>query len=119
MRRNSCSGLCSDRFFFSDKFFFVFSATSALRTTLNAVASASVTICFSIVTILAAMILVLPSSVAQTSDATPLAKQVANLEEKLSRDERTLQDWPNLARYREANGVVAAPAKDAVRVDLM
>ncbi len=119
MRCNSCSGFSSDRFFFSDKFFSVFSATSALRTTLSAVASASVTICFSIVTILAAMILVLPSSVAQTSDAPPLAKQVADLEEKLSRDERTLQDWPNLARYREANSVLAAPAKDEVRVVFM
>ena len=56
---------------------------------------------------------------AQTSEATPLAKQVASLEEKLARDERTLSDWPNVARYREANGVVAAPAKDEQRVVFM
>ena len=61
---------------------------------------------------------ILPAN-AQTPEATPLAKQVANLEEKLARDERTLSDWPNLARYREANGVVAAPAKDELRVVFM
>jgi len=59
------------------------------------------------------------SARAQTPDATPLAKQVANLEEKLAGDERTLTDWPNLARYREANGVVVAPAKDELRVVFM
>ena len=58
-------------------------------------------------------------AIAQTSDATPLAKQVATLEEKLARDEKTLQDWPNLARYHEANGVLAAPAKDESRVVFM
>jgi len=57
--------------------------------------------------------------VAQTPEATPLAKQVANLEEKLTRDEKTLQDWPNLARYREANSVLASPAKDESRVIFM
>ena len=57
--------------------------------------------------------------IAQAPDATPLAKQVANLEEKLARDERTLNDWPNLARYREANGALAAPAKDELRVVFM
>ena len=34
-------------------------------------------------------------------DAAPLSKQVANLEEKFARDEKTLLDWPNLARYRD------------------
>lgn len=59
-------------------------------------------------------------SMAQTEpNATPLAKQVANLEEKLARDERALLDWPNLARYREANSALPAPAKDESRVVFM
>ena len=57
--------------------------------------------------------------IAQTQDPTPLAKQVASLEEKLARDERALNDWPNLARYREANGAIQAPAKDELRVVFM
>jgi lysophospholipase L1-like esterase len=54
-----------------------------------------------------------------TPDATPLSKQVANLEDKLARDEKTLQDWPNLSRYRDANSAIAAPAKDELRVVFM
>ena len=58
-------------------------------------------------------------SAAQTPpDATPLAKQVARLEETVARDEKTLQDWPNLARYRDANAAIA-PAKDEARVVFM
>ncbi len=68
---------------------------------------------------LAALIFRPVFSVAQTPEATPLAKQVANLEEKLTRDEKTLQDWPNLARHREANSVLASPAKDESRVIFM
>jgi lysophospholipase L1-like esterase len=54
-----------------------------------------------------------------SSETTPLAKQVANLEEKVARDEKTLQDWPNLARYRDANAAITAPAKDETRVVFM
>jgi lysophospholipase L1-like esterase len=69
---------------------------------------------------LAAALLHPEISAAQTpSETTPLAKQVANLEEKLARDEETLQDWPNLARYRDANAAIAAPAKDETRVVFM
>ena len=57
---------------------------------------------------------------AQTpTDAPPLAKQVARLEETVARDEKTLQDWPNLARYRDANAAIIAPAKDEARVVFM
>lgn len=52
-------------------------------------------------------------------DLPPLAKQVASLEEKLARDEKTLQDWPNLARYRDANSGLPSPAKDESRVVFM
>jgi lysophospholipase L1-like esterase len=53
------------------------------------------------------------------ANATPLAKQVANLEERVARDEKTLQDWPNLNRYREANAALSQPAKDQSRVVFM
>jgi lysophospholipase L1-like esterase len=59
-------------------------------------------------------------SAGQTApDATPLAKQVANLEERLASDEKTLQDWPNLARYREANAGLVLPAAGEQRVVFM
>jgi hypothetical protein len=45
-----------------------------------------------------------------TPDATPPSKQVASLEERLAQDQKTLLDWPNLARYREANASLVAPA---------
>src|SRR6266436_8256050 len=54
-----------------------------------------------------------------TPDATPLSKQVANLEERLARDEKTLLDWPNLARYREADASLAPPAAGEQRVVFM
>ena len=38
---------------------------------------------------------------------------------KLANDEKTLQDWPNLARYREANASVQPPANDEKRVVFM
>jgi lysophospholipase L1-like esterase len=39
--------------------------------------------------------------------------------ERLAQAEKTLRDWPNLARYAEANAGVAAPAKLEVRVVFM
>ena len=69
---------------------------------------------------LAAAILHPVISAAQTpSETTPLAKQVANLEEKLTRDETTLQDWPNLGRYRAANATLAPAAANDSRVVFM
>ena len=55
----------------------------------------------------------------QTPDVTPLSKQVAKLEETAARDERTLQDWPNLARYRDANATITAPPAGEARVVFM
>jgi lysophospholipase L1-like esterase len=49
----------------------------------------------------------------------PLAKDVLKLEERVARQERTLEDWGNLARYRYANAQLAAPAKDLGRVVFM
>jgi lysophospholipase L1-like esterase len=56
---------------------------------------------------------------AQMPDATPISKQVAALEEQLTRDERTLQDWASLARYRDANARVPAPSAGETRVVFM
>jgi lysophospholipase L1-like esterase len=47
-------------------------------------------------------------------DPAPLAKQVAILEEKLARDEKTLQDWPNLARYHDSNSALPKDESRAV-----
>ncbi|HET9803675.1 MAG TPA: hypothetical protein VFP96_10590, partial [Candidatus Acidoferrum sp.] len=38
------------------------------------------------------------------------------LNARVSRDENTLKDWPELARYQEANSKVVAPAKNERRV---
>jgi lysophospholipase L1-like esterase len=39
--------------------------------------------------------------------------------EKLARADKMLHDWPNLARYAEANAAAAAPAKSELRVVFM
>jgi lysophospholipase L1-like esterase len=41
------------------------------------------------------------------------------LTEKLARADKMLHDWPNLARYAEANAAAAAPAKSELRVVFM
>ena len=77
---------------------------------------------FSIAPVLAALISLSSFSAicnAQVPDATPLAKQVARLEESVARNTKALQDWPNLARYRDANAAVAAPAAGDSRVVFM
>ena len=120
MCRISRSGRSSDRFFFLSDFFSALSPGAVLRGARSHVANApGGAIYFSLAAILTTMILFLPSCVAQTVEPAPLAKQVANLEEKFARDERSLNDWANLARYREANGVLAAPGKDELRVVFM
>jgi lysophospholipase L1-like esterase len=55
-------------------------------------------------------------------DASELAETKAQLNAataRLAETSRTLQDWPNLARYREANGNLAAPAPAENRVVFM
>jgi len=52
-------------------------------------------------------------------DVAPLSRKVADLEDKFARDEKTLLDWPNLARYREANASLAPPAAGEQRVVFM
>jgi len=50
--------------------------------------------------------------------ATPQT-DLEKLQAQLTRDEKTLHDWPNLARYREDNGKLAAPAANEKRVVFM
>jgi hypothetical protein len=54
-----------------------------------------------------------------TPDVAPLSKKVADLEDKFARDEKALLDWPNLARYREANARLVPPAAGEQRVVFM
>jgi lysophospholipase L1-like esterase len=72
----------------------------------------------------AAAILTAPPSSAQSQTDAP-AKPPANCEElapiveKLAGAQRTLQDWPNVARYHDANGPMQPPAKNEKRVVFM
>jgi len=57
-------------------------------------------------------------SVAQTG-ATANADPNAELKTRLDRAEAKLKDWPNLARYHDANAKLAPPAKNEDRVVFM
>jgi len=56
---------------------------------------------------------------AQQSSQDPSALDAAKLKTALDRANRTLQDWPNLTRYRAENATVAAPAPGEERVVFM
>jgi lysophospholipase L1-like esterase len=56
-----------------------------------------------------------PAAEASHTDCEELPAVAA----KLANAEKTLQDWPNLARYGEANTKIVAPAKDEKRVVFM
>ena len=66
--------------------------------------------------VLAALFLCFAAFAQNPQEPAPLSKQVADLEVKASRQEKTLWDWPNLARYRYANAQLPLPAKDQPRV---
>jgi lysophospholipase L1-like esterase len=53
------------------------------------------------------------------AQATAEETDVQKLQVQVGRDQRILQDWPNLARYREDNGKLAAAAADKDRVVFM
>jgi lysophospholipase L1-like esterase len=61
----------------------------------------------------------------QTPPLTPAAAPTANPDEvtklrtQLERSQRVLKDWPNLARYRDDNASLVAPAAGASRVVFM
>ncbi len=51
--------------------------------------------------------------------ASPDCAELPVLSERLERANKTLHDWPNLARYAEANATLAPPAKFELRVVFM
>ena len=53
------------------------------------------------------------------SSASPDCADLPSLAAKLERTDKILHDWPNLARYADANAAVAAPAKFDLRVVFM
>src|SRR6266478_9125646 len=53
------------------------------------------------------------------SSASPDCADLPVLNEKLERANKILHDWPNLARYAEANATLAAPTKFELRVVFM
>ncbi len=56
---------------------------------------------------------------AQMPAPGPSSDPCAETKTQISRLETRLRDWPALARYRDANGKVATPAKDEQRVVFM
>jgi lysophospholipase L1-like esterase len=62
-------------------------------------------------------LVLIASTSAQT--ASQESQECADAKAQAARLQARLQDWPALARYREANAGVAAPAKDEKRVVFM
>src|SRR5215471_7421980 len=68
------------------------------------------------------LLLLIPSggrAQAQPEGQASTCPDVTVVTTKLDSATKTLQDWPNLARYRDANTQVAEPAKKEVRVVFM
>ncbi|MBV9888765.1 MAG: capsular biosynthesis protein, partial [Acidobacteria bacterium] len=71
--------------------------------------------------LVAALLLTVPAAPAQTPSQTPAATSCDcdQLNAKIATQQKTLQDWPNIARYHDANASVQAPIKDEKRVVFM
>src|SRR5437762_4925405 len=67
----------------------------------------------------AALLTMTLSAATGQSPSSPQAVDCTELKDTLSRAQTRLQDWPQLARYVEANGKTAAPAKGELRVVFM
>ena len=57
-----------------------------------------------------------PSTQPSAAPAPADCAELPAIRERLGRAESRLSDWPQLARYREANGKVSPPSKNEVRV---
>ena len=74
---------------------------------------------------LAAAVMLFHPGIAQAQTSADASKPTADCADlsaitaKLEAREKTLQDWPNIARYRDANAKVAAPGKKEERVVFM
>ena len=66
-----------------------------------------------------AALLLAAAAAAQTAPAPDAALDAAKLKTALDRATRTLQDWPNLSRYRADNANVAPPTAGEERVVFM
>jgi lysophospholipase L1-like esterase len=60
-----------------------------------------------------------PAMAPQAQPAVPNCAELATALTSLMRNDARLRDWPNLARYREANHSLPAPASAAPRVVFM
>ncbi len=69
--------------------------------------------------IVAAVFFTIPVAQAQTPAATDKPCDCDQLNTKLANAQKTLQDWPNIARYHDANASVQPPTKDEKRVVFM
>ena len=58
-------------------------------------------------------------SVFVCATAQPSANDCAEVKTQLTRAETRLKDWPQIARYNDANAKVALPAKNEARVVFM
>src|SRR6267154_1721297 len=56
---------------------------------------------------------------APSSSVSPDCADLPVLNERLERANKILHDWPNLARYTEANATLAAPTKFELRAVFM
>jgi lysophospholipase L1-like esterase len=68
--------------------------------------------------VLLCLLLLVGAAAAQTV-ASANVEPCAELKTRVDRAETKLNDWPNLARYRDANTKVGAPTKDEDRVVFM
>jgi lysophospholipase L1-like esterase len=68
--------------------------------------------------ILLGLLFLVGTAAAQTGASTAV-EPCAELKTRVDRAETKLNDWPNLARYRDANTKVVTPAKDEDRVVFM
>jgi lysophospholipase L1-like esterase len=67
--------------------------------------------------LVAAVLLTIPTAHAQTPSQTPSDASCDCT--KFASQQKTLQDWPNIARYHDANASVQPPAKTEKRVVFM
>ena len=65
------------------------------------------------------MVSIASASAQTTSQESQESQECADAKAQAARLQTRLQDWPALARYREANAGVAAPTKDEKRVVFM
>ena len=70
-------------------------------------------------TFLGLTVLFLSFQPALAQEAAAPQSDLEKLQKQLARDEKNLQDWPNLGRYRAENSKLAAPAAGEKRVVFM